>query len=533
MKHFSDDKDQKTWDDYVSNISPVPPASAAGAIVSSFDPVFSGIYGVGSNLPWLGQDGNMVLMFGRMGTSFQPVQGNRFEQAAKMSKNFGTVQAAISTEWINDDFGINQVPQLDLKTYQANLGLDLKPVMINAEVGFSHLYSGVYNGAPQTAALEAPAGQVQVSYYPFNLFYTAVSDGFANFSSKVAMAGINFQQYQVYPGPTFASSNMLDAYGLVGEVDSMISDRYGWRANLGWDGRKQDWMRGWPSFLDDIVVNFDFASRTEYRPIFNTVAVGKDSLGNTVYNNYNLVEAFNILSPYYQEDEGIWGLDLWGGYAAAPWLPARQAYGNNIAALRNDGDTTSGDQTRYQFTLSSERIPLMMPVTTGGGAIVVNGSAPGVVAGTNAYTMLTHLKTYNYITLTTKYQFSKMFGMDQPLYGSIFFTDNKVSGKSQDPTQTDIANLFEQQVIDFGAMYQVVRNINVMGEIGWETWKCAYTYPQVDYRTDVIGGGFAYDIPWGSGKFELRYKDVTFKDAYVPANNYHTGQWLSEFYLLF
>ncbi|HVZ79315.1 MAG TPA: hypothetical protein VHE12_00790 [bacterium] len=531
IKHFSDDKDQKTWDDYVSNISAVPPSSAAGAIVSSFDPVFSGIYGIGSNLPWLGQDGNMVLMFGRMGT--QNTQGNRFEQAAKLSKNFGTVQAALSTEWINDDFGVNQVPQLDLKTYQASLGFDLKPVRIDVEAGFSHLYSGIDNGQPAKAALEAPAGQVQISYYPFNLFYTAISDSFANFNSKVAMAGVNFNQYGVYAGPGYTSSSFEDAYGLVGEVDNLVSNRYGWRANLGWDGRKQDWMRGWPSFLDDIVVNFDFAQKTEYRAVQSPTNVGTDSNGDPVYNNYNFVEAFNVLSPYYQEDEGIWGLDLWGGYAAAPWLPARQAYDNNIEALRNDGDISSGQQTRYQFTLSSERIPLMMPVTTGGGAIVVNGSAPGVVAGTNAYTMLTHLKTYSYITLTTKYQFNKMFGIDQPLYGSVFFTDNRVSGKAQDPSQSDISNLFEQQVVDFGAMYQLIRNVNIMGEYGWETWKCAYTYPLVDYRTDVIGGGFAYDIPWGSGKFELRYKDVTFKDAYVPANSYHTGQWISEFYLLF
>jgi hypothetical protein len=265
---------------------------------------------------------------------------------------------------------------------------------------------------------------------------------------------------------------------------------------------------------------------------------------------YNVVEAFNLLTPFYQEDEGIWGLDLWGGYAASPWLPARQAYDNNIEALRKDGNA-SGDNTRYQFTISSERLPLIVPSDLAGNVLPpgsqpqtytvaqvgqVNSNGVTVTAdmvGQNIYSDLSHLKSYNYITLTTKYQFNKMFGFDNPLYGSFFFTDNRVSGKSTSPTQQDISNLFDQTVFDFGLMFQPIHNINLMGEYGWESWKSSYTWPLIDYKTTVIGGGLAYDIPWGGGKMEFRYKDITFQDAYVPANNYHTGQWLSEIYFLF
>lgn len=514
MKHFSDDKDQKTWDDYISNISVVPPSTAGGAIVSSFDPVFDGIYGVGTNLPLIGSDARMVAMFGRYGGDTP----QRWEEALKVSKPMGPLQTEFSTEWINDNFGLNTVPRLDLKSYEANFYLDLSPFTIDFEVGLSHLYSGLNNGTPVNYALEAPAGQASISYYPFSIFYTAISDGYANFASKVVMASTNFTQYGVWKTSKYNASDFEDAYGLVGEVDNLVSNRYGWRVNLGWDGRKQDWMKGLPSFLDDIVINFDVAQKTEYRAVYSPMG-------------YNVVEAFNILSPFYQEDEGIWGLDLWGGYAASPWLPARQAYDNNIQAFRNDGNTT-GDNTRYQFTLSSERIPLILPVANEP-VQSVNNQPTTVSAGTNTYVTLSHLKSYNYITLTTKYQFNKMMGFDNPLYGSFFFTDNRVSGKATDPTQSDISNLFDQTVFDFGLMFQPIHNINLMGEYGWEAWKSSYTWPLVDYRTTVIGGGLAYDIPWGGGKIELRYKDINFQDAYVPANSYHTGQWLSEIYFLF
>jgi len=64
-------------------------------------------------------------------------------------------------------------------------------------------------------------------------------------------------------------------------------------------------------------------------------------------------------------------------------------------------------------------------------------------------------------------------------------------------------------------------------------WKSQYTYPLVDYRTDSLGAGFAYDFPWGGGKWEFRYKHVIFKDAWVPLNNYQADQFFSAMSFLF
>jgi hypothetical protein len=520
IKRFSDDENMKTWDDFMDNYTVAPPAALAGAVISSTDPVFDGLYGVGTNLPLVGSDARLIMLLGRMGVV--NTQSDRFEEGLRFTKPLGPVQADFSAEWVNDDFGEEVYPQLDLKTYQADFGVDLSPVTIIVEGALSSLYSGVNNGVPTNTALEGPAGQAEASFYPFNLFYSGISDSFANFQSKVGMAGVNFSQYGVYPGSSYTESTMVDAYGLVGEADDLISDRYGWRANIQWDGRKQTWMKNWPSFLDDILINFNVSRKTEYRDV-------TDPMG------YSVIEAFNFIQPYYPDDEGIWGLYLWGGYATEPWLPARQSYDNNIEDIRNDGDV-SGDETRYQFTLSSERIPLIIPELGPNGKPMTytaqTAPSPAVI-GENIYTDITDIKSYNYVQLTTKWRVNKTLGFDTPFYTSLYFTDNEVSGQATQVGQTSIPNLFDQQVYDISGMYQVIRHVNLMADYGLELWRSSYTYPQVDYRTDALGCGFSYDIPWGSGRFELRYKDVTFKDVYVPQNNYHTGQWISELYFLF
>jgi hypothetical protein len=510
IKRFSDDKDSLTWDSYMDAFTLAPPMALAGAIVSSTDPVFDGVYGVGTNVPLLGPDGRMIVLLGRQGTA--DTQFDRFEEGLKLSEPFGPVYANLSTEWVNDDFGINQLPELDLKTYQADFTVNLSPVIINVEGAFSSLYSGLNDGVPTNTALEAPAGQAEVSYYPFSVFYTAISDGFANFNSKVAMAGVNFAQYGVEQGPVTQANQNLNQYGLIGEVDDLVSDRHGWRVNLGWDGRKQDWMKQWPSFLDSILINFNVASKTEYASETNA-------------EGYNVIEAFNEIQPYYPDDEGIWGLDLWGGYTT-PWQPAREAYDAGISMIRNDGDAND-DETRYNFDLSSEIIPLIIPVMGANGKVQTNAS------GFNEYTNITDLKTYNYVQLNVKWKVNKAFGFDKPLYTQFYFTDNEVSGQATQAGQTSIPNLFEQDVYDVSAMYQVVSNVNLMADYGWETWNSSYTYPLINYRTTAPGVGIAYDIPWGGGRFELRYKDVTFTDVYVPNNSYHTGQWYSDLFFLF
>jgi hypothetical protein len=123
--------------------------------------------------------------------------------------------------------------------------------------------------------------------------------------------------------------------------------------------------------------------------------------------------------------------------------------------------------------------------------------------------------------------------MDSPFYGSFFFTDNQVSGKATDPAQSNIANLFEQRVYEGALMIQPVKNVNLSGELGMETWKCDYTYPAIDYRTDSLGAGFSWDIPWGGAKLECRYKHLIFRSANVVADNYEGDQVFGQFYFVF
>ena len=183
-------------------------------------------------------------------------------------------------------------------------------------------------------------------------------------------------------------------------------------------------------------------------------------------------------------------------------------------------------------------------------------SAPGVILtdsnGHNVYFNITNLKSYNYITLTTKIKFDKWFGLYAPLDGSFFMTDNVVSGTAAQsnssyvlpggadpasnanlPRTGAIPNLFEQRVFSGALMMSLVPDIDLIGDVGVETWKSAYTYPQVDYRTNEFGLGFAYDIPWCGGKLECRYKHIDFHDVYVPGNDYSGDQFFSKLKFMF
>lgn len=524
IKHFSTDKDAKNWDDYMNSIGFVSTASLNGGNVqSTSDRVFDGMYAVGHDLPDLG-DTRVHVLVGRMGTS--STQTQRWEEAAKIDFPTGSVlHTSISTQWVNDQFGVNQIPQLDLKDYAGELALNLHPVFFDVEGGFSHLFTGYYADATgvytNPLPMEAGAGQASLAYYPFTLYGFAISDNYADFQSKVMMAGVHFNQY----GMSFNPSDFNDVYGGIGEVDNLVSDRYGWRVNLGWDGRKQDWMKDWPSFLDTFVVNFDVAQKTEF-------VSEQDPMG------YYVIEPFQELSFYYPDDEGLWGLNFWGGYSTPP-NPLRSAYINNIEAIRNDGDT-SNDDVRYQFQLSSERIPLIYPMYNPAGQIVTIG-------GLNQYVNLDNLKTYNYITLTLKLKMDKWFNLPAPLDGSFYMTDNTVSGISTNPAllnvptstpgQTvnlqNIPNLFQQQVFDYAMMVNILKNVDLMGDIGVETWTSQYTYPLVDYQTKAYGLGLAWDLPWGGSKMEIRYKHINFTDANVPNNDYSGDQYYSRMWFLF
>ena len=288
----------------MSNLNANSLASAStGNAQSTSDRIFAGVGGVGTNLPLLGGDSTMTILLGRMGGT--STQTQLWEQALKLSRSLGSfARMELSTEWVNENFGINPLPpsaNLDLKAYEANLGLNLKPFILNFEGAFSSFYTGVCDGIAASKPLEAPGGQASLSFYPFTFYYFGISENFANFQSKVGLAGLPWNRY----GISWTQSSFEDAYGMIGEVDTLVSDRYGWRANLGWTGRQQDFMKSWPGFLDFIVVNMDVSQKREY-------------VSMTSPEGYNVIEPFNIISFYYPEDEGIWGRDFWGGWTVIP-----------------------------------------------------------------------------------------------------------------------------------------------------------------------------------------------------------------------
>ena len=91
-------------------------------------------------------------------------------------------------------------------------------------------------------------------------------------------------------------------------------------------------------------------------------------------------------------------------------------------------------------------------------------------------------------------------------------------------TLQNIPNLFDQRVYDASLMLPVARNVNASADYAYEKWTSHYTAPTLDRRTFSQGLGLSYDLPWGGSKFEVRYKHVKFRDAYVLANNYNADQ---------
>jgi hypothetical protein len=189
---------------------------------------------------------------------------------------------------------------------------------------------------------------------------------------------------------------------------------------------------------------------------------------------------------------------------------------------------------------SVEQVPLMVPILGADGKPTTNA------AGHNQYTLLTHQKTFRYLTGTLKVQFNKLLNVSRSIDGGFFYTDHKVSGMTSDavlaatsdpnrPGQTlaKIPDLFTQRVCDASLMVNTVKYVNLMGDYAVERWLCQYSYPQIDKTTTAIGVGLAYDIPWGNCKFEMRFKHLTFKDVFVSANNYQANQTYAEFFFKF
>ena len=518
IKKYTTDKNTKNWDDYMTNLGYVPSVSSYIS-QSNTGIVFDGLYMTGTNLPLVSKDAKMTLLFGRMGRSnTNSSELHRWEEGLKYSQPWvsGFLQTTLATYWVNEDFGITpaNTPSMDLKNYEADLGFDLKPLFLSLKGGMSHFYTGIEAGNPNPIPYEAPAGQASLSCYPFTVYYNAISDNYANIQSTAYLAGFNLNRFG------YAYTNTDFYYGFVGMVDDLISDRHGWRANLGWKGRQENWTKFLPSFLDDVVINFDVASNTEYRMITDEVG-------------HNVIETYNLITVLYPDDTGLWGSNIWGGYGGLH--PMGTATATNIMNIRNDGFGISsvGSGTEYYFNMGngfSTRVPFILPVYSSPGVIQTDSN------GHNVYTNLDHLKTFNYVTLTAKLQFNKMFSMAEPFYGAFFYTNHGISGVTDSPTATmpdpnrpgqtlaNVPNLFSQTVYDSALMYQVLKNVNLSADYGLEIWKSDYTYPAINWRTDSLGAGLAYDVPWGGGKLELRYKHLFYSDLSVAANSYQADQ---------
>ena len=505
IKPFSDDKFDKNWDDYIHSLGFVETQSLIGGNAqSTSDRVLDGVVTDGSTLPHLGNT-KIRLLAGRM------LRPNWFEYAARINHSWlnNRLTGTLGALWV-DDSGTQPgptTPSIDMRDYAGSLSVDLHPIplALSAEGATSHFFTGIDLQSPSGAApLIGQALQVQASSYPFNLYYQDIRPGYSDFQSKVDIAGIDVTRYGL---STTDFDGTVDRYGEVGEANQLQSNRYGFRANLGWNGRRDDWMkRDLPTFFDYFVLNMDVASRTE-RVAMTSVPGGPE-----------ILEPWVFVAPYYADDEGAWGLDLnggYGGYGSAK--PVRLGYMNNTFAVRDaempnyigtDGASRAWDSSyetmRYRFQQASERIPLIDPTT-------------GVA--------LQQLKTYNYLAYTNKWQLNKFYGGAKPLYLGIYLADNKVSGKSQVATQADIPNLFHQSVEDLTLMAgRLLPYTDFLAHWANEDWQTDWSVPRVKYHTLETGLGLDYNIPWGSGKLGFRYNHVVFTSQYVPANNYVAEQ---------
>ena len=537
IKIYSTDQNMKNWDDYMNNLGYVPSFSSFSS-QSNSGVVFDGIYMLGSNLPLVSKEAKAVILFGRMGTvNTSENDEHRLEEGLKYSQPWlgGFLQTTLSAEFVNENFGITppNTPAMDQRNYDLDMVFNLNPFSLTLKGGFSQLETGMYTPLNQgvtiysPSPLEAPAGQASLSYYPFTVYYTAISDTFSDLQGTAYTAGFNLNNYG-YSYADSASNPHECYYGFVGMVDDMISDRYGWRANIGWQGRQQPWMKSWPSILDDILINLDVAKKTEYSVI-------DDETGR------NVIETYKLVNVFYPDDLGLWGNSIWGGYSGP--LTVGQAYMNNISGIRNDATTEAiidGLGVGYM-----ERIPFILPVNNEP-VQDINGKPVTFSNGTNTYLNLDNLKTFNYVALKVKLQFNKMMGLAQPFYGSIYFNDNQISGTTTTPslmnipdpnrpgqTLANIPDMFSQTVWDWAVLYQLAKHLNLLGDYGLELWNSDYTYPIVNSRTDCLGAGIAYDLPWGTGKLELRYKHLNYQDFTVTANSYQANQIYSYFLFQF
>jgi len=496
IKCWSPDKFDKNWDDYIRSLGFVATQSLLGGLgQSTSDRVFDGITMDGSDLPLVGP-AKVKVLAGRM------LRPTWFEYGVLVQRPWMDIRftTKVAGLWVDDSSKTPGQPSVDLRNYTGELSVNLKPLplALSAEFARSHFFTGVDTASASGALpLIGQAFQWQISSYPFNFYYQDIRPEYSNFQSKVDMTSIDFSRYGVARADL---DEIVDRYGEIGEADLLQNNRKGWRANFGWNGRRDEWMKkSLPKFLDFVVLNLDVAQRKEHQSILSSEAGG-----------HYVVEPWCFVAPYYPEDEGIWGLELYGGYGGSP-KPTRATVNSNIYQTRKALDpsatstwNSSFEWVRYRFQMSSERVPLVDPAT-----------------GAD----LSHLKTYKYIAFSNKWQFNQLFNSSKPLYLGLYVADNVVSGKAVVADQTDIARMFHQSVFDVTVMAgRLLPYVQVLGHFAREKWDSNYTIPAIRYDTKSTGVGLDYNVPWGSAKIGLRYNHVVFESKTVSSNNYVAEQ---------
>jgi hypothetical protein len=516
---WSPDKFDKNWDDFMHNLGFVPTQALLGGIgQTGADRVFDGVVADGSDLTCLGPT-KIKILAGHYGTSTSPTW---FEYGTLLQRPWvhDHITTKLAGYWMDDTNPDNPpaTGSINMNNYTGEVSVDLKPlpIVFSGQFARSSLYTGVDTATQYTVinagttvtmqgpvnALVGQALQLQASCYPLNIFYQNIGAGYSNFQSKVDITGVDFARYGINTNQT---DDLINKYGEIGEADTLQSNRKGVRLNLGWNGRKGQWMQdSLPKFMDYFLINADAATRTEFAPVVATEETG----------NY-LLEPWTFVAPYYPEDEGVWGLDMYGGYGGSP-CTVRAQEDANITAVRQAEDPLGTSRTwnssyewvRYRFQMASERIPLLDPVT---------GAA------------ISDTKTYDYFAISNKWQLNKFYNSSKPLYLAIFYGNDVVSGKGNvsgpNPYPFNVDCLFHQSVLDTTLMAgRLLPYVQVSVHYAEEKWHCDYSIPRIEYDTKSTGAGLDYNIPWGSAKFGLRYNHVVFKSVYVPANDYTAEQ---------
>jgi hypothetical protein len=518
IKPYTSDKLGKVWNDYVHSIGFVEAKDTLANGGSTGEKVFDGVVLGGAGLPGLHPDARVRFLAGREGTT-----ADRFEYAGMASHPFlrGKVSARVSCELVQDSHGVAASPDVDMRNYAGGLGLDLTPLFLSADGAFSR-YDTRFDrpdldpGVPKGHALHASA-----SFYPLNLHWVSIHPDYSNTQSKVTLDSFRFDRY---------GEESINGAGFVADSDTLVSNRRGWRANLGWDGRRTGLLRdSLPRFTDFMVVNSNVSFQDEFVSAVSSGVAGMGQTvlvgGNPVTVDGNVLMEYHrrtlylprIVDFYYPDWSGLWGNALYAGWDFNPPNPVRQAFIDNVTAASG---TSASYYSRYVSRGTAEWYALIDPVT---GRDILN------------------LKSYRYYDFTDKVQVNRLLGFKRPLflgvYGALAQVYSRDTGAPESPDGVYLdgkRRLFERRVGDVALFVgDVLRGVHVTAHAAAEKWRSDYTAPRLDSLTRVWGAGLGWDVPWGGSKFEARYNRVMYSNAVVPANDYRGDQVLGLLKMLF